>query len=68
MATVSRSRAAGNADGSLAAYAAERGKLRDYSDDFIGRRELLESDRPEYKAAWYEAHKSTLAWLRGGAR
>lgn len=58
---------AGDSDGSLAAYAAERGQLRDYSDDFIRRRDMDESDRFAYRAAWYAAHKKTLAWLRGGA-
>ena len=64
---MNRAETAGASDGSLAAYAAERGAVRDYSDDFIRRAELSESDRTAYKSAWYKAHKSTLTWLRGGS-
>lgn len=60
---------AGRVDGALAAYAAEQGYLRDYTDDWVRRcpEQLTEAERAPYKEAWYEAHASTLALLREGS-
>lgn len=52
--TTSIAAQAGDTDGALAYYAFMRnGTCKDYSDDFIRRRELSETDRPEYRTAWY---------------
>ncbi len=49
---------AGASDGEIAALLPNP---RDYSDDFIRRRELTEADRQDYKAAWYAAFHRTQA-------
>lgn len=53
---------AGAIDGELAYYAFQRaGTCRDYTDDFIRRTDLAESDRAAYKTAWYAAHSKAKA-------
>ncbi len=53
---------AGALDGELAYLLFQRaGTCRDYTDDFIRRPELQESDRATYKDAWYAAHARTKA-------
>lgn len=49
---------AGASDGEVAALLPNP---RDYSDDFLRRRELTEADRQDYKAAWYAAFRRTQA-------
>lgn len=63
--TTSIAAQAGDTDGALAYYAFMRnGTCKDYSDDFIRRRELSEVDRQAYKTAWYAAHAKTKALYR----
>lgn len=62
-ATKSRATIAGESDGSTAALLKD---CRDYSDDFIRRRELGEDERADYKAAWHAAHDATSRMFRVG--